>query len=269
VKFFLQENTKRDQKETAMKKVLVFMAVIALTASISSATTTLEVWTTLVSGTFTGVTGQNPTGWTYGTTPVELGPKMALGSYGVQVWAQVLGGASGAGISDMAVTLYTPDTSGAFTPVQKTFPPHNPPYGIVTFGSNVSAYNQITPVVQHWAGVVGTSNPGTDLDSVQMAIGDTNYVSPDLGIGSPVLIATEAWNLTSLATNGVTVGVYVAPTSRYWDMSNSSGDNTYKHSFDSVVGTGMVIPEPITMTMLAMGLSGLGIMIRRRTKEVV
>ena len=257
-----------------MKKVLALVTVIALMASISSATTTLNVWTTLVSATPTWNTQHTAiTGYVFGTTPVTRGPNMATGYYGVQMWAQILGGTAGWGISDMAVTLYTPDTNGCFQSVAAG----STVYTSVGMELLLDGYNTPKALNAH-AGTNntgGVANTGTDKDAVQFSTGDTGYAAPDLGVGSPVLLATEAWNLTSLGTSGVNLSVYVAPTSRYWNaiQTQSDLDNSVllgaqdKLAFDSIVGTGMVIPEPITMTMLAMGLSGLGIMIRRRTKE--
>ena len=54
-----------------MKKVLTFVAVIALAASFASATTTLSVYTDLVSATPVWNVGHTAiTSYTLGTTPV-------------------------------------------------------------------------------------------------------------------------------------------------------------------------------------------------------
>jgi hypothetical protein len=201
---------------------------------------------------------------------------MPLGLYGVQVWAEVLGGTT-TGIASMAVTLYTPDTTGCFNPVAVAGT-GNPGQGIPP---NVPVSWQ-SPVVFGYATRVPaayqyfnnpTLNPTNDIDAVQLSFGSNardSFDPPGQGKNSnfafntPTLLATEAWNLTSLGTNGVTLSAYVAPTSACWTGSGSA-----TAGFDNITTQVMVIPEPITMTMLGMGLSSLGMMIWRRRKETV
>ena len=147
---------------------------------------------------------------------------------------------------------------------------------VTTFdlGLLVAGYTAMKPAYMHVASqYLGyASNPGNDYDANQAAIGDTGYVLPDYAVGAPVLVATEAWRLTSLGTSGVTLGVYVNPASRHWNAwaaidANRAPyflDDSDKTQFSSVIGQGLFIPEPFTMTMLGMGLSSLGMMIRRR-----
>jgi hypothetical protein len=89
-----------------------------------------------------------------------------------------------------------------------------------------------------------------------------NQYTSNYGIGSPVLIATQTWTLLQEHTPAI-LDVKVQPESRHWNANGT------KSVFDVVQGVGMVIPEPITMTMLGMGLSSLGMMVWRRRKETV
>jgi len=251
-----------------MKKVLALVAVIALMASVSLANETLHVWTELVSATPIYHSG-NLSGFTYGTTPIVPSTAMPLGYYGVQVWAEVLGGTEGGGIQSMSVTLYTPDTTGVFNPVAVAgtggsgIPPN------VYMSKNGSdaqydGYSYTTPAYQYFSNPA--LNPTNDIDSIQLGIGlsaratDTNQYG-DLGVYGPTWIATEAWNLTSL-NSPITVAVSVGPSSAYFTGAGT-GQNAI---FDSVVGDSLLIPEPITMTMLGLGIFGLGGYIRRRVK---
>jgi hypothetical protein len=257
-----------------MKKILALgtlVTVIALMASVSSATTTLEVWTTLVSATYDENNASNYY-YDFGTTAVPISSTMPLGTYGVQVWAEILGG-SMTGIASLAVTLYTPDTTGCFNPIPSPGSGNPgqgvPPAVIQDFSTALPTQygNKIPGAVQYFSNT--TLNPTNDLDSLQMTIGATTQppnqqADGRFGYNTPVLIGTQAWNLTSLGTNGVTLGVYVSPTSAHW-----VGTSNTTAGFDSVVASPLVIPEPITMTMLGMGLSSLGMMIWRRRKETV
>lgn len=246
-----------------MKKILALVTVIALATSFCSATTTLHVWTTLVSATANPDNGDNGY-YDFGTTPVVRGPTMALGTYGVQIWAQVLGGSTNQGISDMAVTLYTPNTVGCFNPIGFDAGLQNPEV-VTTFGTAVANFNPNQATTAYFNNAL---NPVNDVDAIQFIIGATTKTGHNqLGLSGPVLLATEAWTLTSLGTNGVTLGVYIAPTSRYW--STTANGKLYFTDSGGLVGDSMVIPEPITMTMLGMGLSSLGMMICRRRKETV
>jgi hypothetical protein len=174
----------------------------------------------------------------------------------------------------MAVTLYTPDTTGCFNPIVM---PHTgnvgqgiPPTVIEDFSNAVTFpyTNKADSAYQYFNNP--TLNPTNDIDAVQLSIGATsmkfagNAENDTFGYGAPVLIATEAWNLTSLGSNGVTLGVYVAPTSACWTAAQDGTTMT----FDSIVGESEVVPEPLTMAMLSLGIFGLGGYIRRRVKVV-
>lgn len=241
-----------------MKKVLAIVVVVAMVSAVASASTTLLVWTQLVNATYSGMDSKGTPILTYGGV-AERGPNMALGYYGVQIWAEVLGNPNGYGIESMAVTLYTPDTRNAFMPVlNSTQYPAFQMKTLTTFSSDVfnRGYSCIPAKIGSFVNSLNPSAQRTGLDdNTQMTIGQG--VSP---VNTPILLATEAWNLVSLASP-VTLGVYVASTSRYWDEAGVA------RNFDSITPTGMVIPEPVTMAMVSMGLCGLGMFIRRRVKE--
>jgi hypothetical protein len=256
-----------------MKKVLAFVAVIALTASISFANETLMVWTDLVTATQTyNIHTGKPNGYAYGTTPVTTSSSMPLGLYGVEIWAEVLGGTEGGGIQSMSVTLYTPDTTGCFNPVaipgsgnvSQGVPPVV--YDDADVNLDAKNYSFTVPAAQYWSNPL---NPTTDIDAIQMSMG-INARSLDLtsggdyALGYAELVDTELWNLTSLPPGGVTLGVFVGPSSAYF-TGNQTDQNT---PFETVIASPEVIPEPITMTMLGLSIVGLGGYIRRRVKVV-
>jgi len=271
-----------------MKKALVTLMVVALMGAVASADTTLHVWTTLVSATLTGYTSTrdmnqggiyvNVPNFTYGTTPVPIGPNMATGYYGVQVWAEVLGGTPAQGLTDIGVTLYTPDTNNVFVPVMnpksasKTGGVLN--YNVVeTYSSTVANaalngwVNQVPAAYKHSS--LGSIDPGTDADALQVGFGEISggYGSFDTaGAGTPILLATEAWQLLS----NTRATLAISATGRYWDGSGID-DASHKIDFTSASMTqdSLIIPEPFTMTMVGMGLCGLGMFIRRRVKETV
>ena len=128
----------------------------------------------------------------------------AVGSnYSVRIWAQIIGGSTAEGLSDLAVTVYSPLRLGATVP--KT-------------GGNKNIATAWNPdLLGNYMTIAATSGDydhDGDNDAVQMCIGDTYHSIPDLG-NAPVLIATETW--TMLAASPVPLAVSVAQSSRHWD----------------------------------------------------
>jgi hypothetical protein len=253
-----------------MKRVLALLAVasvIASAASISSASPTLDVWTVLVAA------GKSGTHYTYGNTPVTA---TTTGYYGVQIWAEVVGGAGDNGIQIMDANVYALDgQTGNFAPVLTGT--NGVPSQTATNVNSVG-YSVATPVYEH-LNIAG--NPGTEPDAWGFSIGTTNAhyndIWPNLanfgeangtGVYSGAqLLTTEVWYLSSLAAP-VTLGVYVTQDSYTPAYFTSAEDGTYS-LFNSVNTPSEVIvnavPEPNTMMMIGMGLTSLvGMVIRRR-----
>lgn len=272
-----------------MKKVLTIVAVIALAASISSATTTLQIWTTLVGGVTSTPDGSGNDSSGDGLYNIDpsaaaipasgIGPNMPLGLYGVQIWCQVLGETSGQGIAALAVSLYT-GSNNAFAPVTYSTTNAGGTYNAVRSYTgdafNTSGYTSIDATAVHMTSglVAGVPNPGTGIDSFQVVEGQngsakrqSNNEGRGVGTGAqqqagaPVLLSEQIWNLASLPVNGIQVTVNTYGTAETW---TGSGNNYV--AFDSVQLTGMVVPEPITVTLVGLGIVGLGGYIRRRTK---
>ena len=257
-----------------MKRVLALLAVasvIASAASISSASPTLDVWTVLVTATKSG------THFTYGNTPIAT-PVSSTGYYGVQVWAEVVGGAGDNGIQIMDANVYALDSqSGNFAPVLTGT--NGVYYTAAGTNAGTIGYNVIAPVYQHLA-IAG--NPGTEPDAWGFSAGSTaaNYNSgwPNAanfgeangtGVYSGAqLMVTEAWYLSSTAVP-VTLGVYVTSDS-YTPAYFTSAEDGTSALFGSNVNTPSevivnAVPEPNTMMMIGMGLTSLvGMVIRRR-----
>ena len=141
--------------------------------------------------------------------------------------------------------------------------------GVVAFGPvDATAVHMTTGLTP------GIPNPGTDLDAYQFTIGATTRTGATKGLGvgagtlaqqnagAPVLLTTQVWDLTSLPhTGAITVVANLFGNAQTW-----TGTGNNYTTFDNVVVNGMVIPEPITMTMIGLGIVGLGGYIRRRVK---
>ena len=158
-----------------MKQVLLIAAVIAMMTTVSLATPTLVVWTQLVQLSDYTYVGPNSVIWDRSTPDTELqtytpGPGMPLGYYGVQVWAEVLGGSNTGGISDLSVTLYTPDTTNSFEPWQNVS-------GTSDYVRNdlSSDWDFVPPKLGHFTNAA-VYNPGTDNDLIQLSAGLTTKI---------------------------------------------------------------------------------------------
>jgi hypothetical protein len=151
------------------------------------------------------------------TTPV------AGGDYSVQVWAQMVHGLPGQGISDLAVTIYTPGTVGQTVPEKMGI---GGKFVSTTWNPTISAnYFCIAPSPLDYDG-------DTDLDAVQLCIGDTGANSDSLGL-QPILLATETWNLVS---GTPTLAVVIGSASRHWTSTGG------RIAFDSTETQGTIVP---------------------------
>ena len=144
------------------------------------------------------------------------------GDYSVQIWAQVVHGQTGQGISDLSITLYTPGTVGQ-TISEK---PGASKYALTTWNPDVAAnYLCVLPLASDYDG-------DTDLDAVQLCIGDTDSSMNSLGL-QPILLATETWKLVS---GTPTLAVVVGSSSRHWTATGG------RAAFDSTEAQGAVVP---------------------------
>lgn len=232
-----------------MKKILA-LTIVACMASMASAASTLHVWLeyeladpAFVENEVIGLPGD------YSDV------------FAVKIYAEVFGLAAGQGISDMAVTLYTPDVNNALVPLTLEYEEGDVPPVAMLFGPlpptslmtiNAAAQDLVSPL-----------DPDSDWDSLEMSFGynTRGTTNRNVGIGAPVLIGTQYWKAVAPLEEPVWMMAYVAPTSKHWTGSASS-----RALFDEVLVDGVMIPEPITMTMVGMGLSSLGLAVWRRRR---
>lgn len=223
-----------------MKQFLT-LALICFMTSAASATTTLHVW--LVTS--------------HATDNI----------WNVEVWVQATGLQAGEGIADMAVTISTSGSIGDYQPVLA------PGNKVETVWGNVYTGDQV-PLWKISAARGDVDGDG-DMDANQMVFGAPSYDEVNgYPIGNtPTLIGTQLWQKVNLLADDGWLEVSIKDTSRYfkdpvYNAQTGTWDAT-KAYFDAYEGTGAFIPEPITMTMLGMGLSGLGMAVWRRNKKQI
>jgi hypothetical protein len=147
---------------------------------------------------------------------------VASGYYSVRIWAQIIHGTAGEGISDTSITICTPGSVGVTVPRQA--------------GASV-ATTWNPDVLENYMAIKAMpidSDGDGDKDAVEMSIGGIDYAMPDLGL-EPVLLATETWNM--MADQPVQLAVSVSGDSRHWDSATGG-----KVAFGNIQCDGTIVP---------------------------
>jgi hypothetical protein len=224
-------------KEKQVRKYLVIVGLLAVLVS-SSHASILKVWLTADTVMAANV------------------------NFNVYVWARVFPDPvhftnediSAAGICDLAVTIYSADTTGVVAPVSQSIVRQDRVK--TSFSTSFDNLN-ILPLRRDW-----TQEPGGadgDWDAVE-GMTSTSGADLNVGVGSPVLVLTEVWQFSALTP--AYLGCWVPSNCRHWDVNLPS---PYKSYFTSYEAVGVeVVPEPSTMAVLAIGASAT--LLRRRRK---
>ena len=236
-----------------MKKVLVLTCVLCLAASLTQASI-LQCWVTSVAPVTTSTVNYDLQIW------LQVVPDPAL--------TQQLGHVediTDGGINSVTMSIWTSDS----TLVTEPLPPNPNNLTLVKTTFNYDAFDDFTHAAQRsdasWDG---------DLDAVG-AVGATSGYDHNIGVGQPVLLATESWTMDQWAHADLHIEIH--PDSSHWDLSDPLGDGSNANYFggfqigvdhdgtDLFVGPDTYSPEPATLALLGFG--AMATLLRRGNKK--
>lgn len=127
------------------------------------------------------------------------------GEYQVKVYVQIIGSMPGEGLSDLYVSVYTPDSSSITLPKAVN--------GTVYTSWNVALADMMKawPAAQDY---VNELDPDSDIDAIGMTVLDPYMSVPDFAL-EPILIGTQTWRM--LDSQPITLAASISSSSRHWD----------------------------------------------------